>query len=49
MTTDRYLFVHDFNNKVFPGAQKAVLQFCKEKGVSYFPLSDAGGRIVITK
>ncbi len=44
-----YIFVHDFNNKVFAGARKAVLKFCQENSVSYFPLSDVGGTVVITK
>lgn len=44
-----YIFVHDFNNKVFAGAKKAVLKFCQENNISYFPLSDVGGTVVITK
>jgi O-methyltransferase len=44
-----YIFVHDFNNKVFAGARKAVMTFCEENKVAYFPLSDVGGTVVISK
>lgn len=44
-----YIFVHDYNNKLFTGAKDAVRQFNSETGVSYFPLSDDGGSIIILK
>ncbi len=44
-----YIFVHDYNNHEFKGAKKAVREFCREAGVSYFPLSDFAGSAVIAK
>lgn len=44
-----YIFVHDYNNENYSGAKAAVRKFCKENGVSYFPLSDASGSAVIVK
>ena len=44
-----YIFVHDFNNKFFTGAKEAVRTYCSEQNISYFPLSDVGGTVVITK
>lgn len=44
-----YIFVHDFNNLMFPGTREAVQKFCSENQVSYFPLSDVGGSVVLTK
>lgn len=44
-----YIFVHDYNNKLFTGAKDAVRQFSAETGTSYFPLSDDGGTAIISK
>lgn len=44
-----YIFIHDFNNLMFPGTREAVQKFCSENQVSYFPLSDVGGSVVLTK
>lgn len=43
------IFIHDFNNITFPGARQAVMKFCQENQVGYFPLSDVGGTVVIIK
>ncbi|MEP6795809.1 MAG: TylF/MycF/NovP-related O-methyltransferase [Saprospiraceae bacterium] len=43
------IFIHDFNNVTFPGARQAVMKFCNENQVGYFPLSDVGGTVVISK
>jgi O-methyltransferase len=44
-----YIFVHDFNEKVWTGAKVGVKKFAKEYGVPYFPLSDNGGSVVFMK
>jgi len=44
-----YIFVHDFNNQEYKGARQAVLDFCKEEKISFFPLSDVGGSAVVIK
>jgi O-methyltransferase len=44
-----YIFVHDFNNDSYNGARQAVEEFCEEEGVSFFPLSDIGGSVIISK
>ncbi|KZE77977.1 hypothetical protein AV654_20110 [Paenibacillus elgii] len=44
-----YIMIHDYNNNIYKGAKTAVRQFCSENKVSYVPLSDLGGTVVITK
>lgn len=44
-----YIFIHDYNNKYFTGAKEAVRKYCSENKLNYFPLSDVGGTVVITK
>jgi O-methyltransferase len=44
-----YIFVHDFNYSWYPGARKAVCEYCEENKIGYFPLSDHGGSAVICK
>jgi O-methyltransferase len=41
--------VHDFNNLNYKGVREAVLEFCREKGISYVPIPDIGGTVIITK
>ncbi|MGC1782519.1 MAG: TylF/MycF/NovP-related O-methyltransferase [Acidobacteriaceae bacterium] len=43
------IFLHDYNNSDYPGAKAAVQKYCKEMGISYFPLVDPCGTAVITK
>lgn len=43
------LFVHDYNNDEYQGAQNAVRQFCRENNIGFFPLPDACGTAVIFK
>jgi hypothetical protein len=35
-----YIFVHDFNNAYFPGARKAVMEFCSNENIGYVPIMD---------
>jgi O-methyltransferase len=44
-----FLFVHDYNNDEYQGAQNAVRQFCRENNIGFFPLPDACGTAVISK
>ena len=44
-----YIFVHDFNNAAYKGAREAVIKFCDETGIPYFPLTDSWGSVVLMK
>lgn len=44
-----YIMVHDYNNIVYGGATNAVQEYCDERGISYVPIPDMAGSIVITK
>jgi len=44
-----YIFIHDFNNSEYLGARDAVMQYCKEEGISFVPIPDIGGSVVISK
>jgi len=44
-----YIFVHDFNNSEYLGANKAVFDFCKENKVAYVPISDGWGSVILAK
>ncbi|MES2690013.1 MAG: TylF/MycF/NovP-related O-methyltransferase [Bacteroidota bacterium] len=43
------IFIHDFNNHEYTGARKAVYDYCTNNRVSYLPLADIGGSVVIIK
>lgn len=44
-----YIFVHDFNNDDWRGVREAVNKFCLENGISYIPIPDAHGSVIIAK
>ncbi|HYJ64721.1 MAG TPA: TylF/MycF/NovP-related O-methyltransferase, partial [Parafilimonas sp.] len=44
-----YIFVHDFNNDLYKGAKKAVIDFCNTNNVGYLPISDSCGTAIIIK
>lgn len=44
-----YIMVHDYNNLEYKGAMKAVREYCDAMGISYVPLADVAGSVVITK
>ena len=44
-----YIMVHDYNNFVYKGAMKAVREYCDGQGISYVPIPDVSGSIVIVK
>lgn len=49
MAEGGYIFIHDYNNIRFKGVKKAVIDFARENGIGFFPLSDFAGSAVIVK
>ncbi|RYD92058.1 MAG: methyltransferase, partial [Sphingobacteriales bacterium] len=43
------IMVHDYNNSEYPGARQAVHEFCAEAGVTFVPIPDIGGTVVLRK
>jgi O-methyltransferase len=44
-----YIFVHDYNNKDYPGVNAAVRKYCEEEKINCFPLVDPCGTGIIAK
>lgn len=44
-----YIFIHDYNNKIYDGAKTAVREFCKKYDISYVPMTDTWGSAIIAK
>jgi O-methyltransferase len=44
-----FIFIHDFNNKLYKGSREAVVKYCKEHSIGFIPLPDDGGSAVIVK
>ena len=44
-----YIFVHDFNNDIYKGTREAVEKFCREQQISFLPIPDLGGSVIIVK
>lgn len=44
-----YIFIHDYNNPNYLGVKKAVQDFCSTNLISYLPIPDLGGTVVILK
>jgi O-methyltransferase len=44
-----FIFVHDFNNALYPGASKAVIDYCAEHKIGYALLPDGGGTAVVSR
>ncbi len=44
-----YIFIHDFNNDNYKGVRKAVEKFCAETNISFTPIPDSGGSVIINK
>jgi O-methyltransferase len=49
MTAGSYIFIHDFNNDAYKGTRGAVERFCLEQKISFLPIPDLGGSVVIMK
>lgn len=47
MNKGGYIFIHDYNNRFYPGTKDAIIRFCTENNKSYLPLCDAGGSAII--
>jgi len=44
-----YIFVHDYNNSLYPGAKQAVREFCNKNKIPFVPLTDSWGTVIIAK
>lgn len=44
-----YIMVHDYNNLLYSGTQKAVQEYCDRNNISIIPIPDMAGSVVITK
>lgn len=44
-----YIFVHDFGNRHYPGAGKAVIEFCDREKIGFIPLMDQYNTVIISK
>lgn len=44
-----YIFVHDYNNMLYEGTRRAVIEYCDKNEISYVPIPDFFGSIVICK
>ena len=44
-----YIFVHDYNNDLYPGAKQAVHEFCAQQNIAYTPITDSWGTVIIAK
>lgn len=44
-----YIFVHDVNNDSYKGAAKAVEQYSAEQNLSFVPIPDSCGSVIIVK
>jgi O-methyltransferase len=49
ISSNGFIMVHDYSNRNYPGCKKAIEQFCLGKGISYVPIPDIGGSVVIRK
>lgn len=49
LSSGGYILVHDFNNAQYKGCRKAVEEFCARMALSYTPLPDIGGSVVIAR
>lgn len=49
LSSGGFIFVHDYNNDLFPGAKLAVQEFSSRNAVSFVPLTDQYGTAVISK
>lgn len=44
-----YIFIDDFTNFYYKGAQEAVNKFCNERGITPIPMADVCGGAIISK
>lgn len=44
-----FILIHDYNHDYYKGVKQAVRTFCSEMGISYTPISDYHGSVVIAR
>lgn len=44
-----YIMIHDYNNLLFEGTSKAVREYCDKHQISFIPIPDIAGSVIITK
>lgn len=44
-----YIFIHDYDSFLYPGAKKAVQEYCDKNGIVIIHLNDRGGTVIIVK
>ncbi|MBL7765367.1 MAG: class I SAM-dependent methyltransferase [Chitinophagaceae bacterium] len=44
-----YIFVHDYNNDLYKGSKAAVRDYCQKENITYTPIADSWGTVVIAK
>ena len=49
LTPGGFIIVDDYNNKLYEGAKKAVTKFCTDQKISFTPIPDIGGGVLINK
>lgn len=49
LSSGGYIMIHDYNNSYWKGVIRAVDEFCRDQKISFVPIPDAQGSIVITK
>ena len=49
LSTGGYIFVHDYNNMNYPGANAAVLEFSKKYNIPFVPVCDGWGSAIFAK
>ena len=49
LTSGGFIIIDDYNNKLYKGAKEAITNFCTEQRISFTPIPDIGGGVVISK
>lgn len=49
MSPGGFIFVHDYNNNLFPGCKRAVLDFAETRGVTFIPITDIYGTAIFRR
>jgi len=44
-----YIFIDDYNNEYYKGSKEAVREFCGKHAISFVPIPDGCGGVIITK
>lgn len=49
LTPGGYVMVHDFNSPAYPGTHEAIFEYIKKEHISYVPIPDNCGSIILSK